>query len=54
MFLQVLIKKDREEENDPSMNEFFDELVTAYQDPALMPIHYSTDSLNSPLLSSQV
>ncbi|XP_002522488.2 CSC1-like protein At1g69450 isoform X1 [Ricinus communis] len=53
---EVLIKKDREEENDPAMHEFFDKLVTAYQDPALMPIQYSAtgDGLHSPLLSSAV
>ncbi|XP_057993339.1 CSC1-like protein At1g69450 isoform X2 [Hevea brasiliensis] len=51
---EVLIKKDREEANDPAMAEFFDKLVTAYQDPTLMPIQYSAnaDSLNSPLISS--
>ncbi|XP_012067708.1 CSC1-like protein At1g69450 isoform X2 [Jatropha curcas] len=51
---EVLLKKDRQEENDPAMAEFFNHLVTAYEDPALMPIQYSatTDSLNSPLLSS--
>lgn len=51
---ETLIKKDREDENDPSMSEFLDKLVTAYQDPALMPIQYSvhSDGLNSPLISS--
>uniref|UniRef100_A0A2P2LA58 CSC1-like protein At1g69450 n=1 Tax=Rhizophora mucronata TaxID=61149 RepID=A0A2P2LA58_RHIMU len=51
---EVLIKKDREDQNDAEMAEFFDKLATAYQDPALMPVHYSTNtgSLNSPLLSS--
>ncbi|GAV72956.1 DUF221 domain-containing protein/RSN1_TM domain-containing protein [Cephalotus follicularis] len=51
---EVLIKKDRQEEGDPNMAEFFGSLVTAYQDPALVPIRYSTstDSLNSPLISS--
>ena len=54
LYLQSLIKKDREDQHDATMNEFFDKLVTAYQDPALMPIQFSTnaDSLNSPLLSS--
>ncbi|KAG8654164.1 CSC1-like protein At1g69450 isoform X3 [Manihot esculenta] len=53
---EVLIKKDREEANNPEMAEFFDKLVTAYQDPALMPIQYSvnSDSLNSPLISAEV
>ncbi|KAJ0037267.1 hypothetical protein Pint_23576 [Pistacia integerrima] len=51
---EVLIKKDRGDENDATMGEFFDELITAYQDPALLPVHYSSnvDSLNSPLISS--
>ena len=51
---QVLIKKDKEDQNDAAMSGFLDKLVTAYQDPALMPVHYSanTDSLNRPLISS--
>ncbi|XP_041014860.1 CSC1-like protein At1g69450 isoform X3 [Juglans microcarpa x Juglans regia] len=51
---ETLIKKDRDDQNDAAMAEFFDKLVTAYQDPALMPIQLSAnpDSLNSPLLSS--
>ncbi|KAG2702429.1 hypothetical protein I3843_06G083000 [Carya illinoinensis] len=51
---ETLIKKDRDDQNDAAMAEFFDKLVTAYQDPALMPIQFSAnlDSLNSPLLSS--
>ncbi|XP_058010007.1 CSC1-like protein At1g69450 isoform X4 [Hevea brasiliensis] len=51
---EVLMKKDKEEANDPAMAEFFDKLVTAYQDPALLPIRYSvnSNSLNSPLISS--
>ncbi|XP_050277280.1 CSC1-like protein At1g69450 isoform X2 [Quercus robur] len=51
---ESLIKKDREDQNDATMDEFFDKLVTAYQDPALMPIQFSTntDSLYSPLISS--
>ncbi|GMP30646.1 hypothetical protein CsSME_00005218 [Camellia sinensis var. sinensis] len=38
---ESLIKKDRDDQNDPSMAEFLDELVTAYRDPALMLIQYS-------------
>ncbi|KAH0991386.1 hypothetical protein GBA52_002869 [Prunus armeniaca] len=51
---EILIRKDRQDENDPTMPEFFDELISFYRDPALMPIHYSgnSDRLNSPLLSS--
>ncbi|KAK4598633.1 hypothetical protein RGQ29_015908 [Quercus rubra] len=51
---ESLIKKDREDQNDATMDEFFHKLVTAYQDPALMPIQFSTntDSLHSPLIYS--
>ena len=51
---QVLIKKDKEDQNDAAMSGFLDKLVTAYQDPALMPVQYSanSDSLNRPLISS--
>ncbi|CAK7326134.1 unnamed protein product [Dovyalis caffra] len=53
---EVLIKKDREDQNDATMSEFFDKLATAYQDPALMPIQHlhsaERDSLNRPLISS--
>ncbi|XP_034681281.1 CSC1-like protein At1g69450 isoform X2 [Vitis riparia] len=53
---ESLIKRDRQDQNEPSMDEFFHELVTAYQDPALAPIQYSSnrDSLTSPLISSDV
>ncbi|GLT76711.1 hypothetical protein SLA2020_483550 [Shorea laevis] len=53
---EVLIKRDREDQNDPKMGEFYDKLVTAYQDPAMLPIHFSDngESLNSPLISSTV
>ncbi|KAF2299149.1 hypothetical protein GH714_030804 [Hevea brasiliensis] len=44
---EVLIKKDQEEANDPAMAEFFDKLVTAYQDPALLPIRISSLAMNS-------
>ncbi|XP_073107245.1 CSC1-like protein HYP1 [Elaeis guineensis] len=52
---ETLIKKDREDQNDPAkMAEFFDKLVTAYRDPALMPINHSQNSNEhtSPLLFS--
>ncbi|KAG5237246.1 CSC1 protein [Salix suchowensis] len=51
---EVLIKKDKEDQNDAAMSGFLDKLVTAYQDPALMPVQYSanSDSLNRPLISS--
>ncbi|KAL6994186.1 CSC1-like protein hyp1 [Sarracenia purpurea var. burkii] len=49
---ECLIKKDTDDQNDPSMPEFLDSLVTAYRDPALMPIYHSgrSNTLNSPLL----
>jgi len=51
---QSLIKKDREDQNDPTLTEFYNNLVDAYKDPALVPIQYSSnnDSLSSPLISS--
>lgn len=51
--LQTLIKKDREDQNDPSLNEFLDGVVNTYRDPALMPRNHSQDrhERNSPLLS---
>ncbi|XP_021850665.1 CSC1-like protein HYP1 isoform X2 [Spinacia oleracea] len=49
---ECLIKKDREEQNDPRMTEFLENLTVAYQDPALKPSQYSrnTDRQTSPLL----
>lgn len=51
---QTLIKKDRADENDPTMAEFLDKLVTAYADPALMPVSFTAtaDSLRRPLMST--
>ncbi|MCH91582.1 putative membrane protein [Trifolium medium] len=51
---ETLIKKDRENQNDPTMTEFYNNLVDVYKDPALVPIQYSsnTNSLSSPLISS--
>ncbi|XP_057416822.1 CSC1-like protein At1g69450 [Lotus japonicus] len=51
---ESLIHKDREDQNDTSMADFYDKLVIAYNDPALLPIQHSsnTDGLLSPLLSS--
>ncbi|XP_057993573.1 CSC1-like protein HYP1 isoform X2 [Hevea brasiliensis] len=53
---ECLIKKDKEDQNEPSMAEFYDKLVTAYRDPALMPVQYArnVDRHNSPLLHSEV
>ncbi|XP_010511974.1 PREDICTED: CSC1-like protein At1g69450 [Camelina sativa] len=52
---EVLTKRDKEDRNDPRMPEFYDNLVSAYQDPAMLPLRLSgsrSDSLTSPLLSS--
>ncbi|WCJ22186.1 Early-responsive to dehydration stress protein (ERD4) [Euphorbia peplus] len=51
---EVILKKDRLEERDPEMGEFFVKLSSAYRDPALVPIHFPAtgDSLNTPLISS--
>ncbi|CAL0312224.1 unnamed protein product [Lupinus luteus] len=48
-----LINKDREDQKDTGMAEFYGKLVIAYEDPALLPIQYSSnsDSLITPLLS---
>lgn len=48
------MKKDREDQNNPMIVDFFDKLVTSYKDPALSPIQYSEspDGYNSPLLHS--
>ncbi|QCE12610.1 CSC1-like protein HYP1 [Vigna unguiculata] len=47
---ECLIKKDREDQNDPNMSEFYDKLASAYNDPALMPIKYSGRCGNNPRL----
>ncbi|RHN44308.1 putative calcium-dependent channel, 7TM region phosphate [Medicago truncatula] len=51
---ECLIKKDRADQNDPNMSEFYDKLTNAYNDPALMPIKYPGrfSSHRSPLLGS--
>jgi hypothetical protein len=50
---EALIKKDRDDENSPEMAGFYEKLVTAYQDPALMPLNcfITSDDRHSPLLS---
>jgi len=53
--MQCLIKKDRVDQNEPNMSEFYDKLASAYNDPALMPVKYSGRSGNShrlPLLNN--
>jgi len=51
---ESLIKKDREDHDEDAMAEFFEKMTTAYQDPALLPVQYSINSIshNAPLLSS--
>ncbi|KAK7365055.1 hypothetical protein VNO80_13831 [Phaseolus coccineus] len=51
---ECLIKKDRADQNQHNMSEFYDELANAYNDPALMPKKYSerSDGSRSPLLNS--
>ncbi|CAN1152698.1 CSC1-like protein At1g69450 [Linum perenne] len=52
---EVLVQKDRADFNSGVMSEFYSRLVTAYEDPAMAPVHYSsnTDSLSQPLLSPE-
>ncbi|BFG26637.1 hypothetical protein CerSpe_129110 [Prunus speciosa] len=54
--VECLIKKDREDQNDPTIAVFYNKLSTGYEDPALMPIRHprSTDDHNSPLLQAGV
>ncbi|KAH9774043.1 CSC1-like protein [Citrus sinensis] len=51
---EVLIKKDREDQDDATIAEFFDSLAITYRHPAFLAVHHSGtgDSLNRPLLSS--
>ncbi|TYJ37784.1 hypothetical protein E1A91_A05G399600v1 [Gossypium mustelinum] len=49
---ECLIKKDRKDQDDPTMTEFLEKLATAYQDPAMKAARYSRndDGRSSPLL----
>ncbi|KAK9054011.1 hypothetical protein SSX86_025086 [Deinandra increscens subsp. villosa] len=49
---EIMIKKDT---SDPATANFYEKLVTAYQDPALKPIQFSgrTHGHNAPLLASE-
>lgn len=49
---QSLIKRDKDDQGDPTISSFYEKLVTAYQDPALMPVRYSRNDerITSPLL----
>lgn len=49
---ETLLKKDREDQMDPEMPRFLQQVSVAYQDPALVPMSYSAhhDSLREPLI----
>ncbi|CAN8260713.1 unnamed protein product [Cochlearia groenlandica] len=52
---ECLVNKDRADERDQNMSEFYSKLVVAYKDPALSPSQYSRDISpedNHPLLDS--
>ncbi|XP_055802878.1 CSC1-like protein HYP1 [Solanum dulcamara] len=52
--VESLLKKDKEEQNDPTIASFHERLTTAYQDPALLHVGYSGNSasISAPLLST--
>ncbi|XP_074274627.1 CSC1-like protein At1g69450 [Silene latifolia] len=57
--VESLLKRDREDANDPGMLEFYHQLMTAYRDPALAPVDTDgvrvpnhSDNHTAPLLSS--
>ncbi|KAM3286497.1 CSC1-like protein HYP1 isoform X1 [Capsicum chacoense] len=52
--VESLLKKDKEEQNDPTIASFHDRLATAYQDPALLHVGYSGNSasITAPLLNT--
>ncbi|KAK1383583.1 Calcium-dependent channel [Heracleum sosnowskyi] len=51
---ECLIKKDKYDQSDATMDAFYEKLVTAYRDPALSPIQITenTDGHRSPLLQA--
>ncbi|CAA7393498.1 unnamed protein product [Spirodela intermedia] len=52
---ESLIKKDREEQNDPAMPGFLSNLASAYRDPAMEPVRRTEEAeqgLSTPFLSS--
>ncbi|XP_050228945.1 CSC1-like protein HYP1 [Mercurialis annua] len=53
---ECLVKKDGEDGNERSMAEFYEKLVSAYRDPAMMPVRYARniESQNSPLLQGDI
>ncbi|WCJ25669.1 ERD (early-responsive to dehydration stress) family protein [Euphorbia peplus] len=53
--LECLIKKDKADEKEANMREFYDKVITAYRDPALMPVHYARNAdRRTPLLHTRV
>ncbi|KAG5624216.1 hypothetical protein H5410_009434 [Solanum commersonii] len=42
--IESSLKKDKEEQNDPTIASFHERLATAYQDPALLHVRYSGNS----------
>ncbi|GAB4840061.1 hypothetical protein Ancab_020770 [Ancistrocladus abbreviatus] len=49
---EMLLKKDREDIDDPSMTEFFEKLPASYDDPAFSSVYFSSaDGRGAPLLS---
>ncbi|KAG9439865.1 hypothetical protein H6P81_020030 [Aristolochia fimbriata] len=53
---ECLVKRDQQDQNDPTIGDFFNKLVTAYRDPAVEPVKYSNDKdePSTPLLSEHV
>ncbi|KAK9750729.1 hypothetical protein RND81_02G217200 [Saponaria officinalis] len=46
---ESLMKKDKEDANDPGMPRFYEQLITAYMDPALSPLQFSdSDGIRVP------
>lgn len=51
---ESLIRRDKDDQGDPTISRFYEKLATAYQDPALMPVRYSRNNerITSPLLDA--
>ncbi|KAK4279399.1 hypothetical protein QN277_011186 [Acacia crassicarpa] len=45
---ECLVKRDRQDQNEGHMSEFYDKLTRAYDDPAMMPKNYTGGRNNSP------
>ncbi|KAM6550055.1 hypothetical protein CsatB_021731 [Cannabis sativa] len=52
--VESLVKKDKEDQNNPARDEFYDKLVDAYKDPSMSSTRYTRngDGHTSPLLHS--